>query len=183
MNILGLYDEKNPETEGAVAALEAWARSEGHAPRFVDASALSLKPCLGCFGCWLQTPGSCLIGGDEGRAFVEALAPADLFLVLTRIPFGSFAPAVKRTLDRSIPVLLPYFTLHRGEMHHAQRYRRPRRLLHVPYGDYEAEELATFAGLAAAHCDNLLAPPARRQFAYRGDPEALVAWVAEELAS
>ena len=180
MNILGLYDERNVETEGAVSALDAWARRRGHESRFIDATSLSIKPCLGCFACWVKTPGVCVIA-DEGRAFVEALMPADLFVIITGIPFGSYAPAIKRALDRSIPILLPFFTIYEGEMHHVQRSRRPRRLLHIPYGKYGTEDLKTFSGLARAHCDNALSPRAKRQFEYAGNPEALAAWVDGEV--
>lgn len=182
MNVLGLYDEKNDRTEGAVTALAAWSSLGGHDSRFVDASSLAVKPCLGCFGCWVKTPGTCVIA-DDGRAFAEALNPADLVVIVTRIPFGSYAPSVKRVLDRSIPVLLPFFTVHEGEMHHVQRSPRRRRVLHAPYGDYGPEELATFLGLARAHCDNMLSPRAKRRFEYVGEPEELAAWVAEEVGA
>ena len=182
MNVLGLYDEKNDRTEGAVMALTDWSRRWGHDARFFDASSLAIKPCLGCFGCWVKTPGTCVIA-DDGRAFVEALYPADLVVIVTRIPFGSYAPSVKRALDRSLPVLLPFFTVHEGEMHHVQRGGRCRRLLHAPYGDYGPEELETFLGLAQAHCDNLLSPRARRRFEYGGEPEALASWVAWEVGA
>jgi len=180
MKILGLYDERNVETEGAVSALGLWARQRGYESRFIEAASLSIKPCLGCFGCWVRTPGVCVIA-DEGRAFAEALMPADLFVLMTSIPFGSFAPSIKRALDRSIPILLPFFKIHGGEMHHVQRSRKPRRLLHVPYGTYGTDELATFTGLARAHCDNFLSPHAKSQFEYAAGPEALVAWVAGEV--
>ncbi|MFH2115958.1 MAG: NAD(P)H-dependent oxidoreductase [Spirochaetota bacterium] len=180
MNFLGLYDEKNVETEGAVSALAVWARQRGYESRFIDASSLSISPCLGCFACWVKTPGVCVIA-DEGRTLVEALMPADLFVLITSIPFGSYAPAIKRALDRSIPILLPFFTVHEGEMHHLQRSRRRRRVLHVPYGEYGIEDLATFSGLARSHCDNLLSPRAKHQFEYEENPEALVAWVDEEV--
>jgi Multimeric flavodoxin WrbA len=183
MNILGLSDEKNAETEGAMRALGSWAKQGGHEASFVCASELSIGPCLGCFGCWLKTPGSCVIPGDDGRSFAEKLGQTDLLVMMTKIPFGSYAPSIKRALDRSISILLPYFSVHNGEMHHVQRYRRARRLLHVPYGEYGEEELATFGGLALAHCDNFRSPHPTRRFAYRGDPEALVAWVAEEVGA
>lgn len=180
MNILGLYDERNVGTEGAVTALDAWAQQRGYGTRFMDASSLAIKPCMGCFGCWVKTPGVCVIA-DEGRAFAEALMPVDIFVLMTRIPFGSYAPAIKRALDRSIPILLPFFKIHRGEMHHEQRSRRPRRILHIPYGDYGPAELETFTGLAQAHCDNFLSPHTKRQFEYTGNPKALVSWFAGEV--
>lgn len=32
--------------------------------QLVDLSALKITPCVGCFGCWVKTPGRCVIRDD-----------------------------------------------------------------------------------------------------------------------
>jgi multimeric flavodoxin WrbA len=182
MRIYVLRDEDDGRVGGAVTALRAWADGKGHEISFAIASSLELKPCLGCFGCWLKTPGLCVIKDDDGPAFLRDFARSDAMVILTKIPYGSYAPAIKRALDRGIGFLLPYFKIHNGEMHHAQRYSWKRRILHVPYGDHDREEFNTFAELARAHCDNAESPHVLTQVDYRGDAGALVAWVEKELA-
>jgi hypothetical protein len=182
MKLFLLFDEDNAATRAAIAALRTWAVGSGWELQCTCASALKLKPCLGCFGCWVKTPGACIIHDDDGAAFTEEYARSDATMILTKIPYGSYSPAVKRALDRGLAILLPFFEIHRGEMHHVQRYAGKRRLLHVPYGEHDAEEFDTFAELARAHCDNVESPPAATQIDYQGDAEALVAWTAKELA-
>jgi multimeric flavodoxin WrbA len=182
MRIYVLHDEDDGRLGGAVSALADWAEEKGHELCCDNASALRLKPCIGCFGCWLKTPGSCVIRGDDGQAFVERLARSDALVILTKIPYGSFAPSIKQALDRCIPILLPFFKIHEGEMHHVQRYPWKRRILHVPYGEHDAEDFDTFAELARSHCDNVESLHVLEQVEYRGDAPALVAWAEKELA-
>jgi len=178
----GQNTKENTSWAVYMQALVGQLQDNGHDVQHILLMDKDIHTCTGCFGCWVKTPGTCVIA-DDGRAFAEALYPADLVVIVTRIPFGSYAPSVKRVLDRSIPVLLPFFTVHEGEMHHVQRSARRRRVLHAPYGDYGPKELETFLGLARAHCDNMLSPRAKRRFEYVGEPRELAAWVAEEVGA
>lgn len=78
--------------------------------------------CRGCFGCWLQTPGQCIIH-DKLENAGAAIVQADEVLVLSPILYGSFSPGIKRILERSISGILPFFTKRDGRMHHAPRYK------------------------------------------------------------
>jgi multimeric flavodoxin WrbA len=182
MRIYVLYDEDDGRLRGAISALEGWAADNGHEASFNNAGTMRLKPCRGCFGCWLKTPGYCVLKDDDGKAFVEGFARSDLLVILTKIPLGSFAPSIKRALDRCIPILQPFFRIHEGEMHHVQRYPWKRRILHVPYGDHDAEDFDTFTELARSHCDNVESLHVLEQVEYRGDAPSLVAWMEKELA-
>jgi multimeric flavodoxin WrbA len=92
-------------------------------------AAMDIKPCRGCFSCWVKTPGRCVIKEDDQEAILRAWADADLIALLTSITFGGYAPELKKAMDRIIPVLLPFFIKIRGETHHPQRYPHRRRLL------------------------------------------------------
>ena len=83
--------------------------------------------CTGCFGCWIQTPGICIID-DDGREIAKQAAQADLLIFLTPITFGGYSSELKKAVDRTLPVLLPYYTLVNGEVHHRMRYKRRQRL-------------------------------------------------------
>jgi multimeric flavodoxin WrbA len=82
---------------------------------------------MGCFGCWVKTPGICVID-DDGREIAKKAAQGDLLVYLTPVTFGGYSSELKKTLDRIIPVLLPYFTLINGEIHHQMRYTKRQRL-------------------------------------------------------
>lgn len=75
----------------------------------------------GCFGCWLKTPGACVIRdkyGDMG----EYLSKCDEVIIISKCVYGGFSPFVKNVLDRSISYVLPFFKINNGEMHHQRRY-------------------------------------------------------------
>lgn len=81
----------------------------------------SIHNCIGCFGCWLKTPGACVIRdkyGDMG----EYLSKCDEVIIISECVYGGFSPFVKNVLDRSISYVLPFFKINNGEMHHQRRY-------------------------------------------------------------
>lgn len=99
--------------------------------------------CTGCFGCWVKTPGICVID-DDGREVAKKAAQADLLVYLTPVTFGGYSSELKKALDRIIPVLLPYFTLVNGEIHHLMRYKKRQRLTAIgvqALPDHESAEI------------------------------------------
>ena len=115
-----------------------------------------IRPCTGCFCCWLKTPGRCVIR-DGFEHMGALLSEADELLIISRCSFGGFSPFVKNVMDRSIGYLLPYFRIIRGEMHHRIRPRRaplPLRILF--YGeDITEEEKAEAESYVKSVCINL----------------------------
>jgi multimeric flavodoxin WrbA len=77
--------------------------------------------CQGCFECWTHTPGICKID-DAGRSIAEAFAKSEVLICLTPVTFGGYSSELKKALDRSLGVLLPFFKRIDGEVHHAPRY-------------------------------------------------------------
>jgi multimeric flavodoxin WrbA len=84
---------------------------------------LDIKPCSGCFKCWIKTPGVCItddIARDVTRNFIQS----DLVVFLTPITFGGYSSELKKGLDRSLGIMLPYFTKIDGKVHHKKRYEK-----------------------------------------------------------
>lgn len=86
-----------------------------------DLSQLTIAPCLGCFGCWFQTPGECVIR-DDGRLIAKEWVQSDVAVFFTPIVFGGYSSNLKKALDRFIPNVLPFFRIHHNEIHHLPRY-------------------------------------------------------------
>lgn len=80
----------------------------------------SIHPCVGCFGCWVKTPGQCVLK-DRYAHMPNLLAEADETVVMSRYTYGGFSSFVKNVFDRSIGSVLPFFELVDGEMHHKAR--------------------------------------------------------------
>jgi multimeric flavodoxin WrbA len=117
--------------------------SLGWAVKVFNLDGMTIKPCRGCFACWLKHPGTCAIQDDE-EDYVRALVASDATVWITPVTFGGYSSALKKALDRSIPVLLPFFVKVHGEIHHPQRYEKRRKILAVgtlPAADAEAERI------------------------------------------
>jgi len=111
--------------------------------------------CIGCFGCWLKTPGRCVIK-DEYQEMGEKLSKVDELLIISKATFGSYSSAVKNVLDRSISYVSPYFTIRNGEMHHMERYHKNLKVSAVFYGeDITEQEKDTSVNLVVANAVNL----------------------------
>lgn len=84
---------------------------------------MKIAACMGCFGCWIQTPGTCVID-DAGRDIARSFIRSNLTILLTPVTFGGYSSELKKGLDRSIGLMLPFFTKIGGEVHHKPRYKK-----------------------------------------------------------
>ena len=118
----------------------------------------TIAPCLGCFGCWVKTPGECVID-DDGRAVARAAARCDLLVYFTPVTFGGVSSELKKAVDRLIPNISPFFARVRGETHHQRRYPRCPSLIGLgtlPQPNREAE--AIFKTLVEHNALNFRSP-------------------------
>ena len=119
---------------------------------------IEIKPCNGCFGCWTKTPGICVIK-DDAREVTRKVVQSDLLVILTPVTFGGYSSEMKKALDRSLGMMLPYFTKIDGYTHHKPRYKRyPSWLVmgSIPSPDPELE--AIFRDLVGRNVINGHAP-------------------------
>jgi multimeric flavodoxin WrbA len=111
-------------------------------------------PCTGCFGCWIKTPGQCILK-DHLQHMGEYINKCDEIIIISRCCYGGYSPFVKNALDRSIGALLPFFKIVDGKMHHSPRVKNQPGLHIYFYGDLTEEERHTAESLAAANAVNL----------------------------
>lgn len=130
----------------------------------------SIRPCVGCFGCWVKTPAQCVVRdryGDMGAA----LSKCDELFIISRCSYGGFSPFVKNVLDRSISYLHPYFKIRDGEMHHRRRYNHPFSLSVYFYGDgISGKEKEVARSLVKANSVNFQCTV--KDVVFGADPEA-----------
>ncbi|WLD76962.1 NAD(P)H-dependent oxidoreductase [Mogibacterium neglectum] len=104
----------------------------------------SIRSCMGCFGCWIKTPGKCVIN-DDYQNMGALLGAAENVIVISHCFCGGYSPFIKNVMDRSIPYLLPFFKIKQNETHHKQRYRNKFNLIVSFYGkeiSYKEKEIA-----------------------------------------
>ncbi|MBQ4311259.1 MAG: flavodoxin family protein [Oscillospiraceae bacterium] len=116
-----------------------------------------IKPCVGCFGCWIKDPGKCVIRDGYERSGI-LLHKAEEITVMSRYTYGGFSSFIKNVFDRSISVVLPYFEKYDGEMHHKARYHGniPIRFIFRGTG-LTAEDKEKAGSFVRAVCRNLRA--------------------------
>jgi len=136
----GFRDE---EGSGILGMLESALTSAGYDTETIDLRRKTIAPCLGCFGCWIKTPGECVID-DDGRGVAREAVRSDLLVYVTPVTFGGFSSELKKAVDRFIPNISPFFARVRGETHHQRRYRRCPSLIGLgtlPQPNREAEAI------------------------------------------
>jgi multimeric flavodoxin WrbA len=82
----------------------------------------SIRSCNGCFGCWIKTPGKCVIQ-DDYKNMGEMIAGSDELIIMSKCFYGGYSPFIKNVLDRSISYVHPFFVIRNGEIHHKSRYK------------------------------------------------------------
>jgi len=126
-------------------------------------------PCVGCYGCWIKTPGACVVD-DRAKGFAALISGHDEFVVVSRLVFGGFSPSVKAALDRSIGYILPFFNLVNNETHHPKRGSKKMALRYIFYGDnMNSTDKEIAQKLTAANALNLSAEKYSAEF-FEPDP-------------
>lgn len=114
----------------------------------------AIHHCVGCFGCWIKTPGKCVIHDGYENTGIDMGHCTELILI-SQCCYGSVSPFVKMVQDRSISYIHPDFVLRKGEMHHRRRYQNVIAISAYFYGEHITErEKETARNIIAANADN-----------------------------
>jgi multimeric flavodoxin WrbA len=120
----------NPEPsafDAYLTQLQSALQADGQAVTRLDLRDLPLRYCVGCWGCWVKTPGECL-SQDASLVIDRAVINADFVLWAAPLKMGFPAALLKMALDKHLPLIHPYVVVDQGEAHHLKRYARSPRL-------------------------------------------------------
>ncbi len=82
---------------------------------------MHLRYCIGCWGCWVKTPGQCA-SRDASLEMDQAVINSDFVLWAAPLKMGFTSELLKRACDKHLPLIHPYMVVSHGEGHHRQRY-------------------------------------------------------------
>ncbi len=69
-----------------------------------------IKPCLGCFNCWIKTPGVCC-QKDDMAELLETMVNCDVIVYATPLYVFGMTAQMKLFFDRIIPIAEPFIVL------------------------------------------------------------------------
>lgn len=124
MNIVilnGAQSSEKTALEHTVDHLAEEISKRNHLITKFNLKSLNIKQCIGCFACWVKTPGVC-IHKDDMVAIYKAIVKSDLLIFATPLIMGFVSSLTKKVGERILPLDLPFLKLANGESHHALRY-------------------------------------------------------------
>ncbi len=81
----------------------------------------NIHSCTGCWGCWVKTPGECVVH-DDSTEIRERTILSDLVIFASPLIMGFTSALLKILQDKLIPLVHPYIKLVNKECHHIKRY-------------------------------------------------------------
>jgi multimeric flavodoxin WrbA len=114
MKVLALNGSPRAERSSTYHILKPFLKgmkSAGAETEVIHIQKLKLKSCLGCYTCWIKTPGVC-VHKDSMPEVIEKFNKSDLIIFGTPLYVFSMSGIMKTFLDRLIPRLEPELIPH-----------------------------------------------------------------------
>ena len=111
---------------------------------------------MGCFGCWVKTPGECVIK-DPMADINRSVVNSDVAVYLAPVVFGAiFREHEKRDPTAGFPISCRFFiTRPDGSTMHPARYDKNPEIIMIGYGeDLTDADRALFFDITTKHRDN-----------------------------
>ena len=105
----------------------------------INTTDLDIMNCIGCFECWTKTPGLC-VQIDEMPTILQTIMNSDLTIFISNVKIGFVSSELKKVLDKTLPLIHPYFDISNGEVHHKARYDSYPELALVLIGNNEISD-------------------------------------------
>ena len=116
----------NPKTEyiefdSYLKNLKNSLENKSNETKLISLRSIQLHDCIGCYSCWLKTPGICCFNDGMEDILKEYLA-ADIVIFASPIIMHFVSALLKRVNDRMLPLGHPFLALKENRMSHVQRY-------------------------------------------------------------
>ena len=95
--------------------------SKGDSVTMINLRNKKIQDCIGCYACWLKTPGICALKDDQ-EEILKGYVNSDLVILASPIIMGFVSAKIKTANDRMIPLVHPFLKLEGDRMSHYPRY-------------------------------------------------------------
>ena len=130
MKVLALNSSPRKEgqskTELMLKHLVNGMQAAGAAVETVHLREKTVRNCAGCFTCWTKTPGICIHKDDMTKELFPKWLEADLVVYATPLYHFHLNAAMKAFIERTLPVLEPFFGEVENRTHHPLRHKHPK---------------------------------------------------------
>jgi multimeric flavodoxin WrbA len=83
---------------------------------------MEIKSCIGCYTCWLKTPGIC-IHKDKMPSMLEEVVNSNAILFSSPVLMGFISALLKRFQERMLPLSHPFLMIVDNRLQHIPRYK------------------------------------------------------------
>ena len=119
-----------------------------------------IKNCIGCFTCWTKTPGKCIHKDDMTKELFSKWINSDLVVYATPLYHYTVNAEMKAFIERTLPVLEPFFEQRDNRTVHPLRHTPPDAVVLSVAGFLEMsvfDQLSNYVNFLFGQNDRLLA--------------------------
>jgi FMN-dependent NADH-azoreductase len=113
MKIIGIGSSaRNFKSSKSALLLETFLNGMSEAGADVEIIHLKnkkIKKCVGCFGCWVSTPGKCLHNDDMSSEIFDKWVSSDIVVYSTPLFYHHMNSEMSRFIERLLPASKPFF--------------------------------------------------------------------------
>ncbi|CAK8725577.1 NADPH-dependent FMN reductase-like domain-containing protein [Candidatus Electrothrix laxa] len=117
----GNPDAANIKFDDYLCRLASLLRFSEHEVAVFNLRDMDIKQCIGCFSCWVKTPGKCILN-DDSPTIYRAYLKSDLVLFSSPVIMGYISALLKKMTEKLLPLIHPYVEFKQKEVHHQARY-------------------------------------------------------------
>jgi len=147
MKILAIQGSPRPKVSNTEILLQEFlkgARAQGAETETVYLKEKEFHPCVGCYTCWVKTPGVCAFK-DDMPDLLEKVKGCDILVYATPLYNYNMTSLLKAFQERLLPLLDPHL-VKMGEIYrHPQRYEVNRKMVLISNCGFP--EVSHFDGL------------------------------------
>ena len=151
---------RDSKTELMLNALVEGMRDAGAEVEVVNLREKTVKNCIGCFTCWTKTPGICVHKDDMTKELYPKWLECDLAVYATPLYHFTLNATMKAFIERTLPVVQPFFDEKDGKTRHPMRHDPPKAVFLSVAGFPEPavfDQLSSWVNFIFGRSDRLLA--------------------------